>query len=124
MSLPGKKKGEFHFFLEAIQPFSEVRLTAETSQFLSRWADEYGVDGLKKRCEDVLMQEPVTVDHLLHAVVCNLCRRVEQCYGTIIANIHDYIDDLAALGASFPPEILQRLWPTLCQAAGVEEDMP
>eukprot|EP00971_Amphidinium_carterae_P164409 3259658-Amphidinium_carterae.1 len=46
------------------------------------------------------MQVPVTVDHLLHAVVRNICRHVAQCYGTIIqiliANIHDYIDKLAA----------------------------
>mmetsp|Transcript_11252 Transcript_11252/g.20570 ORF Transcript_11252/g.20570 Transcript_11252/m.20570 type:complete len:261 (-) Transcript_11252:122-904(-) len=117
--LPDKKKEEFVVFMEAIQPLSKLRLTPENAPFLARWADEYGVDVLKEKCEEHLMTESVTVASLKHAVECNLHRYAEKCYNVILQNIHPYVADLVALGSAFPQEMLERLWPAMSEAAGL-----
>eukprot|EP00971_Amphidinium_carterae_P164494 3261478-Amphidinium_carterae.1 len=60
INLPGKKKEEFEVFMNAIEPLSPMKLTEENAHFLARWADEYGVEGLKERCEKELLLRPVT----------------------------------------------------------------
>mmetsp|Transcript_45640 Transcript_45640/g.83577 ORF Transcript_45640/g.83577 Transcript_45640/m.83577 type:complete len:256 (+) Transcript_45640:77-844(+) len=124
ISLPGKKKDEFLSFMKVIEPCSKTGVTVDTVGFLSRWADEYGVEGLKATCEDELMKQPITVVSLQHALECNLPRRTEQCYVAILKSLPTYINDLAGFGSSFPEPMLQRLWPAMCKAAGVEpQDM-
>mmetsp|Transcript_4776 Transcript_4776/g.8203 ORF Transcript_4776/g.8203 Transcript_4776/m.8203 type:complete len:259 (+) Transcript_4776:138-914(+) len=121
VSLPDKKKEEFLTFMEVIQPLTDVKWTAEKAQFLARWADEYGVEALRKRCEDQLLFRKVTVASLQHAVECNLERRAERCYKVMLEKIQPYMADLAALGSAIPKEMLQRLWPAVSEAAGVGE---
>eukprot|EP00971_Amphidinium_carterae_P032768 645049-Amphidinium_carterae.1 len=58
INLPGKKKEEFQVFMNAIEPLSTLQLTHENAHFLARWADEYGVEGLKERCEKELLLRP------------------------------------------------------------------
>eukprot|EP00971_Amphidinium_carterae_P261181 5181549-Amphidinium_carterae.1 len=108
ISLPGKKKEEFHVFMDAIEPLSTLQLTQGNAHFLARWADEYDVEGLKERCDKKLLLRPVTVTNLVHALECNLQRCTEKCYAAVVKNIHPHMSDLVALGSSFPPEMLSR----------------
>eukprot|EP00971_Amphidinium_carterae_P016677 329307-Amphidinium_carterae.1 len=39
----------------------------------------------------------------------------------MLKNIHPHMPDLVALGSSFPPEMLSRLWPAMSEEAGVGE---
>mmetsp|Transcript_9232 Transcript_9232/g.16626 ORF Transcript_9232/g.16626 Transcript_9232/m.16626 type:complete len:259 (+) Transcript_9232:64-840(+) len=121
ISLPGKKKEEFVVFMEIIQPMSRVQVTTENCYFLARWADEYAVEVLKEKCEDMLMSQSVTLAMLQHAVECNLHRCAEKCYATMCEDIHPYMPDLASLGSAFPQDMLQRLWPAISEAAGLGE---
>mmetsp|Transcript_54476 Transcript_54476/g.100744 ORF Transcript_54476/g.100744 Transcript_54476/m.100744 type:complete len:277 (-) Transcript_54476:79-909(-) len=121
VSLPGKKKEEFLIFMQVIEPLSDATVNSENALFLARWADEYGIEGLRKRCEDKLMTLPVSVANLQLAVECNLDRCAEKCFTQILLNIHSYMADLVALGSSFPEDMLRRLWPAMAKAAGADE---
>merc|ERR1719249_170181 len=56
ITLHDKKKCEFQTFMDAIKPGTVLDIDRKNVYILSRWADEYQVDGLKHRCEQYLIQ--------------------------------------------------------------------
>ena len=67
----------------------------------------------------------VDVENWLHAQSYNLPRREEQCQKEIEQVIAEHLNGLLKLGKQIPESMLQRLWPCLCTAAGIEFfDMP
>mmetsp|Transcript_19629 Transcript_19629/g.45708 ORF Transcript_19629/g.45708 Transcript_19629/m.45708 type:complete len:239 (+) Transcript_19629:57-773(+) len=120
IELPGKTMSEFRTLMGVIQPLSEVALDADKANFLARWADEYCVEQLRVRCEDILLKCKVGVDSWWHALDCNLPRRAQQCSQAIGADVRPHLGDLRRLGSTLPSEILCSLWPSLCKEAGVD----
>ena len=124
--LPDKKKEEFRVFWNVLQPMSTTALTKDNAEFLSRWAEEYQVSLLKTRCEDFMMEHSkVDVAGVQHALRYGLPRRFAQCIREISADLPQHMDELTRLGKDMPEELLQRLWPSICEKAGIPLfDMP
>merc|ERR550514_1862255 len=88
ITLQEKKKEEFRDFLAAIQPSSTLELTKEKALCLSEYANEYQTEGLKQRCEEFLiLNVPVDLDALRHAITHNLIRRTRQCLDSLGENL-------------------------------------
>ena len=121
ITLTGKKKSEFKAFWDIIQPMTTTTVTKENVCFLSIWANEYQVDTLKDRCETLMMaQIKVSVEGFQHAIAHNLPRRAEQCKDKISGDLLPHLDALYSISAASAPQILGPLWPSICNAAGVE----
>lgn len=119
IELPDKSKDEFEVFWGVLVWAADV--TVENCMFLSVWADEYQIEGLRSRCEDVLIQHvPVTCEALEHACTYNLSRREAQCAEAIAKNIRNYMDQLAVLGSRMSFDAMRKLWPAICHAAMVD----
>ncbi|CAJ1419096.1 unnamed protein product [Effrenium voratum] len=124
IDLKGKAKAEFHAFWTFLQPGNFEPITAENAHFLLRWADEYQVEGLKRRCEEYLIakevpRQPEQINlSLQEAVVYRLELRKSQILKLIKA---DMPRSLGSLGSITPETAacLRDLWPQLCQAAAV-----
>lgn len=116
IELLGKSKDEFEVFWGVL--VWAVDITIENCMFLSVWADEYQIEGLRHRCEDVLIQHvPVTCEALEHACTYNLPRREAQCAEAISKDIRNYMDQLALLGSRMSTDAMRELWPAICHAA-------
>lgn len=80
--LKGKSKAEFCEFLRHLDNGSAElpEITGETVPRLLHWADEYGVDGLRQRCEAFLLKQPADgLEALKQAVRYQLAQRRDQC---------------------------------------------
>jgi len=126
ITLHEKDKEEFRVFLTAIMPASTFELTAANVEFLVRWTDEYQVEGLKTKCEEFLMtEEPASVASLEFASKFHLERLQKRCSEEIKRDVKKYMDELIRLGPKLSAEVLEELWPCLCQAAAVDpSEMP
>mmetsp|Transcript_110386 Transcript_110386/g.313200 ORF Transcript_110386/g.313200 Transcript_110386/m.313200 type:complete len:245 (-) Transcript_110386:321-1055(-) len=123
--LPDKKKDEFKVFWNVLQPMSQVLISASNAVFLSRWANEYDVEAMKSKCEDILCAGPVDFPLWQHAVAHNLTRLEGICARTITARLADHVGSMTALIGTVSEEILQKIWPHLCKQAKIEAvDMP
>ena len=78
-------------------------LTDQTAMVLSRWADEYQVEALKSICEEYLIKNVSYKSQaaLLHAVYCNLPRRLRQCMNFMLSDLGNNINKLAPLAVAF-----------------------
>jgi hypothetical protein len=85
VELPDKKKDEFRVFCEVLQPMSTTQIGCNSAVLLSRWADEYGVEVLKAKCEDVVIKNmPIDIQSWQHAITHNLEGRAKQCADDIL----------------------------------------
>ena len=121
--LPDKKKDEFAIFYACLQLNTRQPITLENAHFLVEWADEYQVNMLKDQCEDLLLNEPVTVTALTFALSYGLERRAAVCVEGIQGDVAAHMGDLHVLISN---EIcFAQLWPAVCTAADVTmERMP
>ena len=78
------------------------------------------VPGLKSRCEAFIIKTvQISISSLEFASKYKLEKRKAKCMQTIKANFSNYIDELAQLGPSLAQDIMEDLWPTICDLAGV-----
>eukprot|EP00435_Cladocopium_sp_Y103_P031367 s2029_g7.t3 len=133
IQLPGKCKSELESFYKALQLCTMeempgfqlsryfLMITPAMAVFLSKWADEYQIQALTEKCEQILVSQPVDGAALQHAVKYNLPRRRAQCIGTMQRNIEKYIDNLSVLTSRECEEHLKALWPQMVKAAGLPD---
>jgi len=122
MWLTNKSKAEFKVFWSVLS--WETPVTQENAIFLSVWASEYDVQSLKKWCELCIMRMPITCDALNHAVFHKLADREAQCVSAISGDIRAYLDEITEMGSKMLPAAMERLWPSICEAARVQVPFP
>lgn len=122
MWLAGKSKAEFEVFWSVLA--WETAVTEENAIFLSRWANEYEIKGLKKWCESCIMLMPITCAALNHAVLHNLAEREAQCVSAISVDIRPHLNELQEMGSEMSPAAMEKLWPSICKAASVHVPFP
>ena len=112
VKLIDKDPDEFKLFYSMLHISTMQALAPGTAMVLSRWADEYQADSLKSMCEDVLMMhvEPKSQDALLHALECNLHRRIRQCIESMKKDLAKHINSLAPLAGSGYETLMQEVW--------------
>ena len=110
-----KKKAEFELFVKHIDSRAPP-ITGETAPTLARWADEYQVKGLKRRCEDFFMTLPPGVGALRQALDYSMVRRRDQCMAYIVneENIGNHAEQLSQFADE--PAVMQQLWPAIFKA--------
>eukprot|EP00449_Zooxanthella_nutricula_P021039 CAMPEP_0198535512 /NCGR_PEP_ID=MMETSP1462-20131121/39748_1 /TAXON_ID=1333877 /ORGANISM="Brandtodinium nutriculum, Strain RCC3387" /LENGTH=266 /DNA_ID=CAMNT_0044265451 /DNA_START=130 /DNA_END=930 /DNA_ORIENTATION=+ len=124
ITLHGKKKCEFQTFIDAIKPDSTLTINAANVHTLSRWSDEYQVDGLKNRCDQYLRCVPVSVEELEFAMKYNMAGRQKMCMRAIKTDFPRFQDELARRGSELPAEVLEPLWPHICACADLPDKSP
>ena len=95
---------------------------------LSRWADEYQVEAMRKLCEEFIMSKDCNPAHssinaknngqeaLIHALQYNMPRRLEQCINSMVDNLDNGgIHGLAPLAAPGHEPLMQMVWPRVCK---------
>ena len=122
LHLPGKTTEEFKLFYKALLISSWQPLTPSTALCLAKWANEYGVEALKAKCENVLCTQPVDGIALRYAVKYGLEKRTIQCINAMLLNIDKHIDDLKILISS--EKHLNLIWERICCNAGLPEPIP
>lgn len=111
LELPGKSKEELEMFLSFLRPLSRVRVTAENVDQMLPWFDEYQIMMLKKDCESVLLDLPVTTDRLMQAHKFCLEKLYRQClyrltYSQFLADFEKFANEVEVLREVMP--IIQR----------------
>lgn len=128
--LPDKSKEEFLDFIASLQIATEKEYTDERATFLSRWADEYQVDALKRRCQEYMLEHmDVTVDSfsadMAHAVRYNLPKRIEQCLDSASNDLVAFLDRQENFDAFTSDDSnIAYMWEYICDDAGVTESEP
>ena len=116
VNLMDKDPEEFKLFYGMLHTSTVEPLTDQSAMVLSRWADEYQVEALKSICEDHLIKN---VSHnsqaaLLHAVHCNLPRRLRQCMDFMLSDLGNHINKLALFAVPGHEALMQEVWQAVC----------
>jgi hypothetical protein len=116
VKLTDKDPEEFKLFYGMLHTSTVEPLTEQTAMVLSRWADEYQVESLKCICEHYLI---VNVPYnsqaaLLHAVHCNLPRRLRQCMDWMLSDLDNNFNKLAPLAVPGHKTLMQEVWQAVC----------
>merc|ERR1712129_595984 len=79
---------------------------------------------MKKWCELCIMRMPISCTALNHAVLHQLADREAQCVSAISRDIRAHLDEITEMGNKMSSAAMQRLWPSICQAACVHVPFP
>ena len=132
IQLPGKCKDEYRTFYRALLPGRECILDFNSAVMLSRWANEYEVEGLKSRCELYLLADAKrrnwtstqVREMLLHSLLHRLSRLNETLLSKVRADLPFHIDTIETLIANGEEEVVREMYPGICVAAGLEKAEP
>jgi len=108
ISLAGKKKEEFRELLRHLKTSGSSKppkISPDDAEWLVVWADEYAIEGLKIRCEKVLMELPASnFDALEFATKHGLEKRRKQCLYEIAFNPYQHRERIHELMNVRAPE--------------------
>lgn len=108
ISLAGKKKREFRELLRHLKTSGSSKppkISPDDAEWLVVWADEYAIEGLKIRCEKVLMELPASnFDALEFATKHGLEKRRKQCLYEIAFNPYQHRERIHELMNVRAPE--------------------
>eukprot|EP00308_Calcidiscus_leptoporus_P022628 CAMPEP_0119388262 /NCGR_PEP_ID=MMETSP1334-20130426/104247_1 /TAXON_ID=127549 /ORGANISM="Calcidiscus leptoporus, Strain RCC1130" /LENGTH=172 /DNA_ID=CAMNT_0007410191 /DNA_START=110 /DNA_END=625 /DNA_ORIENTATION=- len=118
VQLPDKSKEEFRVLMSCLQPLSMEQMTKERALFLSRWADEYQMDGLKAKCESQLVKHvgADAIGMLEHAISFNLKQLTKASMDVVKRDIPRYIDQLVILAEHQQEALVHEIWLACCRA--------
>jgi len=117
LKLPGKTKSEFLTFYKSLMIHTQEDMSLKNCPLLARWAHEFGVENLRRRCDAFMMTLPVDTFGLQHALESRLENRTRQCLEHMMVNLEQYINDMRILIDY--PEVLKEHWPCICEKAGL-----
>eukprot|EP00929_Paragymnodinium_shiwhaense_P101484 TRINITY_DN64602_c0_g1_i1.p1 TRINITY_DN64602_c0_g1~~TRINITY_DN64602_c0_g1_i1.p1 ORF type:complete len:240 (-),score=37.23 TRINITY_DN64602_c0_g1_i1:59-736(-) len=118
--LKGKSRTEFESVMKFLTPgISRAQVIDEGNvDFLLVWFDEYGMDILKRECEDYLMTLACSVSRLRQAKLLGLNRQYVRC----LEYVSCHFDNLPVEQLADEPDILKDLISPLKRAKRQDKD--
>ena len=117
IQLTGKTTEEFKIFYNSFQLATMKDLTPSTADVLTKYADEYRVEGLRAKCDNFLTTQAVDGKALQYAIKYKLEKRTKQCINHMLMDIERNVYELKAITAS--QKHLATFWPWICRKVGL-----
>lgn len=119
VDLPGKSKAEFEMFMAFLRPCSRQQVDESNIDQMLPWFDEYQVAVLKERCEELLLNTPVSSQRLLQAHRYQLKRQYARCLEKL--PFSSFQNDFEEIASS--PEVLKAVLASLALRHPVTQPM-